>query len=142
MHTREWFVGLAGAVLLVSLLLPWLGAEGSNETASGWQWLSVLDIYLAAVGTAAVVVVVTTAQQQTQAVPLALLSLTTLSSIVAVIWLAIRLATAPDGASLEHGAWVGLGAGLGVLGTGLWSMRDEHLGAPTRAEPPEVLPAP
>jgi O-antigen/teichoic acid export membrane protein len=140
-HTREWFVGLAGAALLVSLFLPWLG-DGGDARVSGWEWLSILDIYLALVALAALAVVFFTAQQQTQPVPLALLSLTVLFSIVAVIWLAIRLLTAPDGTSLEYGAWVALLATLGVTATGLWSMRDEHLGAPSRSEPPEMLPAP
>lgn len=139
MHTREWFVGLAGAALLVSLFLPWLGAEESDATASGWEWLSVLDIYLAVVAVAALAVVFFTAQQQTQSVPLALLSLTTLFSMIGVVWLPIRLLAAPDGATLEYGAWLGLVAGLAVTATGLWSMRDEHLGAPTTAEPPERL---
>jgi hypothetical protein len=136
---REWFVGLAGAALLVSLFLPWLGADGTDSTASGWEWLSVLDIYLTVVAAGTLAAVFFTAQQQTQSVPLALLSLTTLFSMIGVVWLPIRLLTAPDGASLEYGAWIGLVAGLGVTATGLWSMRDEHLGAPTTAEPPERL---
>jgi hypothetical protein len=131
-----------GVLLLVSLFLPWLGAAGTDDTASGWEWLSVVDIFLALVALAALAVVFFHAQQATPGVPMALLSLTELFTLVAVVVLAIRLFTAPDDASLEYGAWLGIAATVGVAGAGYWSMRDEHIGAPTRAEPPEMLPAP
>ena len=139
-HAPEWLLGLAAVGLVVSLFLDWL--EEGGAAASGWEWLTVLDVVLAALALLALAGVAFTAAHRTQAVPIALVSLTTLVGLGVTVALVIRLLINPDGADLALGAWLGLLFTAGLTAAAAVSMRDEHIGAPSAADPPERLPAP
>jgi hypothetical protein len=164
-RTWEWFTGLAGLVLLVSLFLPWYGvaADGAAAavvedagSASGWEALSVIDIFLALTALLAISHPIVTAAQRTIAVPQALSAFIVWIALFAGILLLIRLLSPPgveslggavgvDGAFLtrsvggagaslddflsvtrEFGAWLATAAVLGI-GVGGWrSMRDKR----------------
>jgi len=45
----------AGALLLLSLFLPWIGAEGGGPSLTGWESQNTLDLYLFVVALFAIV---------------------------------------------------------------------------------------
>lgn len=139
-------MGGLGALLVVSLFLPWYRACASEvcqsgPTASAWEALAVVDAVLLVTGLAAVVALVLTVAHRTPAVPLALTSIATLAALVAAVLVIVRLLAAPDlpggadqaGAVPVLGAWIGAAATLGLLATMLASIRDERTPAPSRS---------
>jgi hypothetical protein len=152
LRSGEWVLATSGALLLVSLFLPWYGSDG--ETASAFEALAVLDVSLALLAAAAVAIVPITAAQRVPAVSIALEALLTLAGMLALVLVLIRLLNLPDGAaSREWAAWMALAAALGMVAGGVVAMRDERLSPPGRttdlsgrpAPPPpeiETLPAP
>jgi hypothetical protein len=152
LRAGEWIAALSGAVLLVSLFLPWYG--GGAEDASGWEALAAVDVALALVAAFGVSLLVITASQRVPAVPIALSAIVTLVGLIGLVLVLIRLANVPDGfEGRELGVWLGLLAAIGIVAGAALSMRDERLSPPGRhtdltgrpTPPPaetEPLPAP
>ena len=152
LRAGEWIAAVSGAVLLVSLFLPWYGA--GTEDASGWEALAAVDVALALVAAFGVSLVVVTASQRVPAVPVALSAMVTLVGLIGLALVLIRLGNLPDGFDgRELGVWLGLLATIGIVAGAALSMRDERLSPPGRhtdltgrpAPPPaeiEPLPAP
>ena len=125
----EW-IGLAsGVVLIVALFLPWYNAGG--ETASGWESLTVIDVVLCLCALFGIALWFFTAQQPTPAFPLAVAGLAAWIGVLATILALIRVIDSPaDGLSLEYGAFVALGASVGLF-VGAWrSLGDERIRMP------------
>jgi hypothetical protein len=150
LRAGEWIAALSGAVLLVSLFLPWYGAGG--EDASAWEALAVVDVALALVAAFGVGLLVITASQRVPAVPIALSTIVTLVGLIGLVLVLIRLANLPDGLDgREPGVWLGLLAAIGIVAGAAIAMRDERLspagghtdltGSPT-PPPPEIEPIP
>src|SRR5687768_11410108 len=126
LRAGEWIAALSGAVLLVSLFLPWYGAGA--EDASGWEALAVLDVALALVAGFGVGLLVITASQRVPAVPIALSAMVTLVGLVGLVLVLIRLADLPGGFDgRELGVWLGLLGAIGIVAGGAVAMRDERL---------------
>jgi hypothetical protein len=91
----------------------------------------------------AVVAVVLTALHPTAAVPLALSSLTTLVSIIALALVSIRVIWTPDLEGLDTdrttGAWLGLVATAVLVAGCLASLRDERLPRAENAVEPRLV---
>jgi hypothetical protein len=152
LRAGEWIAAVSGAVLLVSLFLPWYGAGG--EDASGWEALAAVDVALALVAAFGLSLLVLTASQRVPAVPVALSAIVTLVGLIGLVLVLIRLGNLPDGFDgRELGVWLGLLATIGIVVGAALSMRDERLSSPGhhtdltgRPTPPpaeiEPLPAP
>ncbi|HEV2873672.1 MAG TPA: hypothetical protein VGW14_00870 [Thermoleophilaceae bacterium] len=152
LRAGEWVAALSGALLLVSLFLPWYGAGA--EDASGWEAFAVVDVALALVAAFGVSLLVVTASQRVPAVPIALSAIVTIVGMIGVVLALVRLADLPGGFDgRELGVWLGLLAAIGIVAGSALAMRDERLspagghtdltGRPTPA-PPEIerMPAP
>jgi hypothetical protein len=152
LRAGEWIAALSGALLLVSLFLPWYGAGA--EDASGWEALAVVDVAVSLVAAFGVGLLVITASQRVPAVPIALSAIVTLVGLVGLVLVLIRLANLPGGFDgRELGVWLGLLGAIGIVAGGAVAMRDERLspagrhtdltGRPTPA-PREIerIPAP
>lgn len=152
LRAGEWIAALSGALLLVSLFLPWYGAGA--EDASGWEAFAVVDVALALVAAFGVSLLVVTASQRVPAVPIALSAIVTIVGMIGVVLVLVRLANLPGGFDgRELGVWLGLLAAIGIVAGSALAMRDERLspagghtdltGRPTPA-PPEIerMPAP
>jgi len=153
----EWITAISGAVLLVSLFLPWwrvpiegayfdrsigapeLGGVMDWANLSAWEALSVTDVLLAALGILAVVVLLINAKAANTAPGVASEALLTIYAVVMSIVCTIRVLNMPksletlDGffdVGVEYGAWIGLAATLGILVGALVGMRDERLSEP------------
>jgi hypothetical protein len=150
LRAGEWIAALGGAVLLVSLFLPWYGPDAS----SGWEVLTAIDLLLAAFALFALALFVITATQRVPALPLALDALVALAGKVALALVVIRMASPPgDAEGLEVGIWLALAGALAIVAGGWVAMRDERLSESGRSTdhsgrpgppPPEVevIPAP
>ena len=150
LRAGEVVASLSGAVLLVSLFLPWYSSDG--EEASAWQALSAIDVVLALVALLAASLLPVTATQRVPAVPLALSAFVTLAGLIGLLLVLVRLGSLPGAADgREWGLWLGLLAAAGIVAGGGFAMRDERLspagrhtdvtGRPGPA-PPEIEPLP
>jgi len=131
LRAGEWITAVSGAVLLVSLFLPWYGA--GDDTLTAWQSLRFLDVVIALMALMAISLPVVTATQRVPAVPIALSAFVTLAGVLAVLLVAGRVASLPTGADgREWALWLALAAALGIVAGGAVSMRDERLSPPDR----------
>jgi hypothetical protein len=153
LRVGEWITAVAGALLLVSLFLPWYSDGGGNET-SGFAALGVIDLVLAVVAVGALAFFVLTACQPLPAVPLAFNVFLVLALFPALLLVVLRVLDLPGSAETrEAGVWLGLAATAGVALGGWIALRDDRRPKPGRstdlsgrpvAPPPpvETLPAP
>ena len=150
-------VGLAGALLVASLFLPWYGFEvavpaagipsfPAPDSLTGWETLSpVGDVVLLLAGLGGVALVVLTATQRTVAIPIALAALVTLVAIVGAVVVAVKLTSLPAvpssvpdqiaagvDAGRRAGVWLAAAAVVLEVVGGMFSMRDERLSRPGR----------
>ena len=130
LRLQEWVAGALGVVLLGSTFLDWYGSGRAGRNA--WEAFGALDVMLSVVGLIAVALAVVTVVHGTQAVPVAIGSLLVLVGLVASVWVTIRAASPPDGLGRDAGAWIGLGACLGVTISALASIRDQRFPRPVR----------
>lgn len=76
-------------VLMVSLFLPWFtalrGGVAIDELSSGWQWLSVLDVFLAAIAVGAVTQLATDAFEELGARAVAIAAIVGMAAVTARI---------------------------------------------------------
>ena len=154
LRAGEWITGAAGALLLVSLFLPWYGEADADASVTAWETLAILDVVLALIAAAAVLLLFVTATQNVPGVPIAMTSLVALAGLIALVLVLIRVADLPDGAEgREWGLFIGLAGAVGIVGGAFVAMRDERLSPPGghtdstgRPSPPppeiETLPAP
>ena len=138
LRVGEWIVGASGLLLLIALFLPWYelsepvlsgSASQFEDSATGWESFSILDLLLALGAVAAVGVVVVTAAHSTPALPLAMQSLLTLVGVVLLVLVLFRIWNAPElseDASREIGAALGLVGTFGIAAGCLVAIRDER----------------
>jgi hypothetical protein len=141
-RTWDWLTGLGGAVLLVSLFLPWYSSAGENVTA--WQSFSVVDLILAVAALAAIALPVVTANQRTAAVPQAWSSAIIWALLAAALLAVIRLLNPPlDGVTREAGVWIAAVTSLALIAFDVKSMRDKRFpGAMRPRLDIQTIPAP
>ncbi len=156
LRAGEWIAAASGALLVVSLFLPWY--EVGDAGVSAFDAYGVVDALLLLVGLLGVGLLLVTAMQRTAAVGVASDALLTVVAGIVVIVAAIRVVQVPSeldaaGADRTAYAWIGLAAALGVLVGAVIAMRDERLSKPGEltdaaglpvAAPPEIetIPAP
>jgi len=124
----EVIAGVASAVLLVSLFLPWY--DGPSGGVSAWKAFSVLDVLLLLTALMGIAVFLMAITQRVPAVPVATAALTASVGIIASVWVLLRVlfVPGPDGVLERELVWLGLLATT-ALTTGAWlSMRDEGFG--------------
>lgn len=153
----EWILGGSGALLLISLFLPWWGLEGDwiglgpggpvegpdqapgvVTTWTAWQVFSVADLLLALLGLLALVVWALVARWSAPGPGLAGEVLLTPPAVVLAIVVLVQLLGTPGtleapptfDATVEYGGWLGLLSTFGVLVGLLVGMRDERLSRP------------
>ncbi|HEX2070409.1 MAG TPA: hypothetical protein VHF90_02025 [Thermoleophilaceae bacterium] len=157
LRAGEWVLGVSGALLLISLFLPWWGLEGDwidlgpggpvegadqgpgvVTTWTAWQVLSVADVLLALLGLLALVVWAIVARASAAGPGITGEALLTPFAIAMAIVVAVQVlgtpgaleAPPPFDPTVEYGAWLGLLSSLGVLVGLLVGMRDERLSRP------------
>ncbi|MGD1050493.1 MAG: hypothetical protein ABR947_05430 [Solirubrobacteraceae bacterium] len=115
----------AGALLAVSLFLPWFELAGVRGDA--WNTAVAAAVPAALAAAAALLLVALTALQRSPALPLACAVAATLLGLLATALVAAYAASPPAGASGHcYGVWLALVACVGVLAAAWWSLRDER----------------
>ena len=152
----DWVMGIGGVAVLAVMFLDWyetpeFAIQGDIEITRGniglnaWESFAVNDVILALAAVMALTAVVLTAIQPTAAVPLALASLTTLVSIVALVLVTIRVIWPPDvffgvvDPTRATGLWLGLVATATLMAGCLASIRDERLPEPDNPVEPRLV---
>jgi hypothetical protein len=137
----EWLAAVSGVALLVSLFLPWYGAN-VDGTASGWESLAAIDVLLAFVAASGVLLAIVTAAQRVPAVPVALSALVALAGGIGVLLVLFRTIDLPSGAETREWAiWLGLAGAIGIVAGSLIAMRAEVRPGATVPDIP-AMPAP
>ena len=142
LRAGEWALAGSGAVLLLSLFLPWY--ELPDEASwTAWEAFAVNDVLLALAGLLAAAVAVVTATQKTVAVPIALTSVAVVVCLAALILVAVRLLAEPaQSTGVEPGAWLGLAGALAMTAAAWVAVRDERLSRPGQTTDVTGRPSP
>src|SRR5688500_3042347 len=153
----DWVMGLGGIAVLAVMFVDWYGTPaitlgrdlGESVDAAGfnaWESFAVNDLILALAALMAIAAFVLTTSQPTAAVSLALASLTTLVSILALVLVVIRLIWPPElwteglfDVDREAGVWLGLVATSVMVAGCLASIRDERLPRPDHPVEPRLV---
>jgi hypothetical protein len=146
-------MGFGGLAVLGVMFLDWYGPPDELLYSSGdadfnaWEAFAVNDVILALAASLALAAFVLTIVHPTAAVPLALASLATLVSVLAMIVVTFRVISPPgvfpdevpfDTARLT-GAWLGLVATAVLTAGCLASIRDERLPQPENPVEPRLV---
>ena len=108
--------GVGGVLLLASLFMPW--SEAAGATRSGWETLSVWDVFVAITGVCGIVAALTGGRFGFFRPDLSFNAMTDIFGVVLtvlIVWLIA--ADFPSGASREVGVYLAL-AGAAVVATG------------------------
>jgi hypothetical protein len=104
-----------GALLIVSLFLPWASADGSD--ASGWELLTMTDVFFLIAGATAILAAITGGRFGLFRTDMSLNAATDLLGVVSTLLLGwFLLFDFPEGADPEIGAYVALISAIAVMG--------------------------
>jgi hypothetical protein len=107
--------GIGGALLIVSLFLPWAGAAAGD--LSGWELWTMADVFLLIVGLVAIAMALTGGRFGVFRPDVSLRGAADLLGVVATILLAwVIIFDFPEGASREVGIYLALVGALAVAG--------------------------
>ena len=107
--------GTGGAVLIVSLFLPWAG--GADGDLSGWELWTMADVFLLIVGLAAIGTAFTGGRFGLFRPDLSLSGAADLLGVVATVLLAwLAIFDFPEGSSREIGVFLALIGAMAVAG--------------------------
>jgi hypothetical protein len=107
--------GIGGALLIVSLFLPWAGAGGVDR--NGWELWTMADVFLLIVGLTAIGMALTGGRFGLFRPDLSLRGAADLLGVVSTVLLAwLIIFDFPDGASREIGVFLALIGAMAVAG--------------------------
>jgi hypothetical protein len=107
--------GVGGALLIVSLFLPWASAGDVDRT--GWEFWTMADVFLLIVGVVAIASAITGGRFGVFRPDMSLNGAADLLAVVSTILIAwLILFDFPEGASREIGVFLALAAAMAVAG--------------------------
>ena len=108
---RQLIVAAAGAVLLISLFLPWAKLDG--ESANGWEMASTTDVYVLIAALVAILAGLTGGRIGLFRPDVSLMGAADILNVIATILLVWLLAFDwPDGIDRGLGGFLGLAAAI------------------------------
>jgi hypothetical protein len=117
----RWLAALGGAALLVSLFLPWSEVRGVTRT--GWETLSVWDVFIAITGACGIVAALTGGRFGFFRPDLSFNAMTDIFGVVLTLLVGWLLAfDFPPGADREPAIYLAL-AGAAIVATGAGDFR-------------------
>jgi hypothetical protein len=109
----QLITGAGGVLLIVSLFLPWAGAEETHQT--GFELLTIGDVFLLIVGLVAIAAALTWERYGLFRPDLSLNGAADLLGVVATILLVwLTIFDFPSGDSRETGVFLGLAAAIAI----------------------------
>jgi hypothetical protein len=127
----EIVAGAGGALLLISLFLPWFRATGTGRGTAdevAFEAFAVLDLLLVALALAGLGLLLAEMVTPTPAIPVAWAALTGLLGLVGTLWVLVTVLSPPAAGLEPLFALLGLVAAAGVTVGAFLSMRDEGFG--------------
>jgi hypothetical protein len=145
LRTGEWLAALAAIAIAVTLALPWYGARAREETVTGFEAFTVIDVLLLLAAAVGIALAILQATRDSPSLPVAFGVLTVTVGAIETLLVVYRLVNEPgpdDFIDVRLGAWLGLAATVALTAGGWLSLRDEHVrGLPPGPEP-ELRPSP
>ncbi|MHA3024318.1 hypothetical protein ACXPWS_29095 [Mycobacterium sp. BMJ-28] len=130
--------GACGVLLIASLFLPWADAAGDRQ--SGWQFNTVLAVYLAVAGVFGIATAITGGQYGIGRADVSLIGATDLLNTTAIVLLALLIFDFPEDATRQAGVYGALVL-VTITGLAVADYRPLH-GAPWFAPIGAAEPAP
>jgi hypothetical protein len=145
LRAGEWLAGIAALAVPITLALPWYGARAREETVTGFESFTVIDVLLLLAAAVGLTLAILQATQDSPALPVGFGVLTVTAGAIAVLLVLYRLVAEPgpdEFIDVRLGAWLGLAATAAMTAGGWLSIADEHVrGLPPGPEP-ELRPSP
>ena len=111
----QWIAGAGGVLLIVSLFLPWMEAQGQSQT--GWEFSTMADVFFLIAGTLAVAALLTGGRVTLFRPDLTLNAATDIFGVASSLMLGwLLLFDVPSGADPQAGAFLALAGAVAVLG--------------------------
>lgn len=130
-----------GLLLFISLFLKWFGAEGIDETVTGWEVFSLMDIVLAAIGLSVAAIGVMLWTGNTANLPAAPASIVTTAGLIAFGIVVANALDPFEGIDAKFGVWLALIATIVMIVGGI-QLRDAPAAPRARATEPPAPPPP
>jgi drug/metabolite transporter superfamily protein YnfA len=129
----RWLAACGGVLLIGSLFLPW--SEVTGVTRTGWETVSVWDVFVVITGACGIVAAVTGGRFGFFRPDLSFNAMTDIFGVVLTILIVWLIAfDFPSGAGRELGVYVAL-AGAAVVATGAGDFRVTSLFPPAQGTP-------
>jgi hypothetical protein len=145
LRAGEWLAAIAALAVPIALALPWYGARAREETVTGFESFTVIDVLLLLAAAVGLTLALLQATQESPALPVAFGVLTVASGFIAVLLVLYRLVNEPgpdEFLDVRLGAWLGLAATVALTAGGWLSIANERVrGLPPGPEP-ELRPSP
>jgi hypothetical protein len=145
LRAGEWLAAAAAIAVPIALALPWYGARAREETVTGFESFTVIDVLLLLAAAVALTLALLQATQDSPTLPVAFGVFTVVAGIIAVLLTLYRLVNEPgpdEFIDVRLGAWLGLAATAALTAGGWLSIAKEHVrGLPPGPEP-ELRPSP
>jgi hypothetical protein len=110
----QWIAGAGGALMIVTLFLPWADAGDGNQ--NGWEFWTMVDVFFVIVGLVAIAAALTGGRYGLFRTDLSLNGATDLLGVVSTLLLGwLVLFDFPAGASPELGVYLALGAAAVIM---------------------------
>ena len=117
----RWLAGCGGVLLIVSLFMPW--SEVSGLTRTGWETVSVWDVFVVITGACGIAAAVTGGRFGFFRRDLSFNAMTDIFGVILVVLIAwLILFDFPSGAGREVGVYLAL-AGAAAVATGAGDFR-------------------
>jgi hypothetical protein len=111
----QLIAGAAGALLIISLFLPWADAQGVSR--NGWELWTIGDVFFLIAGVTALAAAITGGRIEVFRPDLSLNGATDLLGVVSTVLLAwLVIFDFPAGASREIGVFLALIGAMGIAG--------------------------
>jgi hypothetical protein len=131
-----------GLLLFISLFLKWFGAEGIDESVSGWEVFSLIDIVLAAIALIVVGIGAMLATGNTANLPAAPESIVATASLIAFGIVAAQAIDPLEGIETKFGVWLAVLATIAMIVGGMQLGRGAGTTTARRAPEPPTAPPP
>lgn len=111
----QWIAGAGGVLLVLSLFLPWVEAQGQSQT--GWEFSPMADVFFLIAGTLAVAALLTGGRITLFRPDLTLNAATDIFGVVSSLMLGwLLLFEVPSGADPQVGVFLALAGAIAVMG--------------------------
>jgi uncharacterized membrane protein len=145
LRAGEWLAAVAAIAIPITLALPWYGARAREETVTGFESFTVIDVLILLAAAVGLTLSILQATQESPSLPVAFGVLTVMVGVIAALLALYRLINEPgpdEFLDVRLGAWLGLAATAALTAGGWLSIANERVRGVPRGPEPELRPSP